>query len=225
MPSRPIAGREGSLLSAAANASRLRRDLTVAGVCRRAAFRFSKQPPAGTGADRSAIGASELRAGKVVSVGTPASLAQVCGPWEAVCTHRDVDVCREASLPVTYQVFCRGCWPIYWRYGAACAGSAAVGVAVAASVVRGLVSRWDAVLRSPSPAVVTWEYLVECASSSRTPSVARLYRVLERREADALLLRHKLGLGAQQGGEVMGLASAEFALLSRRALCKVAAQT
>ena len=157
-------------------------------------------------------------------MGTPASLAQVHGAWEALCTRGDVEVCKEAGLPVTYQVFCRGCWPIYWRYGAACAGSAAVGVAVAASVVRGLVPRWDAVLRSPSPAVMTWEYLVECASSSRTPSVARLYRVLERREADALLLRHKLGLSAPQGGAVMGLNSAEFALLSRRALRNVAAQ-
>ncbi|MGW3957322.1 hypothetical protein ACWEKM_42040 [Streptomyces sp. NPDC004752] len=139
-----------------------------------------------------------------------------------------MDVCTGkalSGLSVTYEVFCRGWWPVYWRYGAACAGSAAVGMAVATAVLRELGSRWQAVLSSPSPAVMAWELLVECASSRRTASVRCLYRVLERREADALLLRHKLGLSAQEGGEVMGLGGAEFALLSRRALCKVALQT
>lgn len=157
---------------------------------------------------------------------TPSSLAKDCGGRRSAGARSGVDVCWDAGAgrPVTYEVFCRGCWPIYWRYGAACAGSAAVGMAVAASVVRGLVPRWDAVLSSASPAVAAWDYLVECASASRTPSVARLYRLLECREADALLLRHKLGLSAQQGGEVMGLDCAQFSVLSRRALNKVAAQ-
>lgn len=130
-----------------------------------------------------------------------------------------------AVLPVTCEVFCRNCWPVYWRYGAACVGSAAVGVAVANAVVGDLGSRWESVLSSPSPAVMAWDFLVERASSRRTASVRRLYGLLERREADALLLRHKLGLSVGEGGRVMGVDGAEFALLSRRALHKVAART
>ncbi|ELS55921.1 hypothetical protein STVIR_3266 [Streptomyces viridochromogenes Tue57] len=72
---------------------------------------------------------------------------------------------------------------------------------------------------------MAWELLVERASSRRSASVDRLYRLLERREADALLLRHKLGLSVLQGGEVMGLDGTEFAWLSRRALRKMTDQT
>ncbi|MBW1597290.1 hypothetical protein [Streptomyces sp. JJ38] len=126
---------------------------------------------------------------------------------------------------MTYEVFRQDCWPVYRRYSAACSGSSTVGAAVAAAALKGLEERWDAVLSSPSPAVTAWEFLVECTSSRRTASTQWVYRSLERREADALLLRHKLGLSAHQGGEVMGLDSAEFTLLSRRALCKMTTQT
>ncbi|MFF8017036.1 hypothetical protein [Streptomyces sp. NPDC007929] len=90
--------------------------------------------------------------------------------------------------------------------------------------MRELEERWLAVLSSPSAAAVAWELLVEQTSSRRTVSVGRLYHLLERREADALLLRHKLGLSMLQGGEVMGLDDTEFALLSRRALRKMTNQ-
>lgn len=65
---------------------------------------------------------------------------------------------------------------------------------------------------------------MDCASTRRTASVRRLYRLLERREADAWLLRHKLGLTMDEGGEAMGLDGALFALLSQRALHKMTAQ-
>lgn len=122
-------------------------------------------------------------------------------------------------------MFCRVYWPVYWRYGAACAASVDVGVAIAAAVFRDLGDRWPAVLSSPCAVAMAWELLVERASSRRSASVDRLYRLLERREADALLLRHKLGLSVLQGGEVMGLDGTEFAWLSRRALRKMTDQT
>ncbi|MFC8094656.1 hypothetical protein [Streptomyces sp. NPDC057301] len=128
------------------------------------------------------------------------------------------------GLSETYAVFCRGYWPVYWRYGAACAASVDVGVAVATAVIGDLEDCWPAVLSSPCAAAMAWELLVERASLRRTASVGRLYRLLERREADALLLRHKLGLSMLQGGDVMGLDGTEFALLSRRALRKITEQ-
>ncbi|WP_329468491.1 hypothetical protein [Streptomyces sp. NBC_01431] len=42
--------------------------------------------------------------------------------------------------------------------------------------------------------------------------------MLERKEADALILRHKLGLTPRQASYAMGLEEAQFSLLHSRAL-------
>ncbi|WP_330286076.1 hypothetical protein [Streptomyces sp. NBC_00576] len=51
-----------------------------------------------------------------------------------------------------------------------------------------------------------------------TEPAGRLHGILERLEADALVLRHRLGLSAGQAAHAMGLHEAEFELLRTRAL-------
>ncbi len=128
-----------------------------------------------------------------------------------------------ADMPVAYDAFCTRTWPVYWRYGAVCTGSVSTGVQVARDALYDLAAQWEHALGTPSPAFLSWDLLTERAHRGPTDSVRCLCRMLEPREAGALLLHHRLGLSLRRAGDVMGLRREEFALLRSRALRKASA--
>ncbi|MEU9413672.1 hypothetical protein AB0E08_49405 [Streptomyces sp. NPDC048281] len=123
-----------------------------------------------------------------------------------------------AGAPLTYAAFCRDHWPVYARFGCVVAGSDDRGADLALEALRRLAGQWAVVLGSSSPSALAWDLLSTRAASWRTESVGRLHEILERLEADALVLRHRLGISAAQAAHAMGLTEAEFELLRTRAL-------
>ncbi|MEV0696072.1 hypothetical protein [Streptomyces sp. NPDC050388] len=122
------------------------------------------------------------------------------------------------SSPLAYAAFCHNHWSVYWRFGSAIAGSPHQGGELARAALREVADRWPAVLGSASPSAAAWDLLSQECAARRTESAARLHRMLDRREADALVLRHKLGLTPRQAGHAMGLSEADFELLHSRAV-------
>ncbi|MET9556785.1 hypothetical protein [Streptomyces sp. NPDC006645] len=129
----------------------------------------------------------------------------------------------ERQLSLTYGAFCRDRWRVYRRFCAASTGSASAGAEIARGALRELAPKWPMALQSSSPAAVAWELLSSKSRTRRTESVRCLHRMLVPGEADALLLRYRLGLSSQQAGAAMGLGPAEFTLLQTRALSNVTA--
>ncbi|AUH40550.1 hypothetical protein CXR04_10085 [Streptomyces sp. CMB-StM0423] len=122
------------------------------------------------------------------------------------------------SAPVTYSAFCQDHWPVYWRFGCAVACSPNRGGELARAALQEVAARWPTVLGSASAAAAAWDLLSQECAAQRTGPAARLYRVLPRLEADALVLRHKMGLTPHQASCAMGLAAADFELLHGRAV-------
>ncbi|MFH0246208.1 hypothetical protein ACGRHY_28170 [Streptomyces sp. HK10] len=122
------------------------------------------------------------------------------------------------SLPVSYAAFCHDRWPVYRRFGAVAAGSLQRGGELAVVALCGLAAHWHTALGSSSPAALAWNLLSVETAPWQTDSVRRLHRLLDRLEADALVLRYKLGLSNEQAGRAMGLPEAQFELLRNRAL-------
>ncbi|WP_330434655.1 hypothetical protein OIC43_09650 [Streptomyces sp. NBC_00825] len=135
----------------------------------------------------------------------------------------DIRTDSERRMWVVYDAFCRDRWPVYWRYGAVSTGSLPVGVEIALETLSDLAGRWHTALRSSSPAAVAWGLLSAKSRASSTDSMSGLRQLLDDREADAFVLRNGLGLSVKEAGEVMGLGTAEFALLGNRALSKATA--
>ncbi|MBO3676886.1 hypothetical protein [Streptomyces sp. NEAU-YJ-81] len=121
-------------------------------------------------------------------------------------------------FPVSYAVFCCDRWMVYRRFGTAVAGSIHSGTGIAQAALRDLGEQWERALRSSSPAAHAWGLLSRRASERRTASLRGLHHLLGRDEADALVLRYKLGLSPGQAGYAMGLSEADFELLRHRAL-------
>ncbi|QKV95964.1 hypothetical protein HUT19_33020 [Streptomyces sp. NA02950] len=121
-------------------------------------------------------------------------------------------------LPVSYNAFCCDRWTVYRRFGTATAGSRHGGVSIARAALRDLGEQWERALRSSSPAAHAWDLLSRRASERRTTSPLGLHHLLDRDEADALVLRYKLGLSPLHAGYAMGLSKADFELLRHRAL-------
>ncbi|MFF7656432.1 hypothetical protein ACFZCY_42555 [Streptomyces sp. NPDC007983] len=121
-------------------------------------------------------------------------------------------------LPASYTVFCCDHWTVYRRFGTAAAGSTHGGMGIARAALHDLGKQWERALRSSSPAAHAWDLLSRRASKHRTASLQELHHLLGRDEADALVLRYKLGLSPLQAGYAMGLSEADFELLRHRAL-------
>ncbi|MGW1771771.1 hypothetical protein [Streptomyces sp. NPDC002104] len=117
-----------------------------------------------------------------------------------------------------YTVFCREHWPVYSRFATAVTGSTPVGRDVARAVLEQVGAKWSAALRSASPSGYAWTLLTDALAPHRTEGIRALYEDLRAEEADALVLRHRLGCSAADGGQAMGLSSAGFELLRSTAL-------
>ncbi|MBY8884795.1 hypothetical protein K7472_08040 [Streptomyces sp. PTM05] len=126
--------------------------------------------------------------------------------------------CAEAA----YSAFCRERLPLYSQFASAATGSALAGQHLARAVLEGLAAQWLVALRSASPAAFAWALLTQAITPYRTDSVRTLYRGLRAGEADALLLRHRLGCSVAAGGRVMGMSPDAFELLRRQALANIA---
>lgn len=101
---------------------------------------------------------------------------------------------RPGSAPLAYMVFCNDHWPVYWRFSSVVVGSPHRGEELARAALSKVAARWPAVLGSASPSAAAWDLLSQECASRRTDSADRMHHMLERKEADALILRHKLGL-------------------------------
>jgi DNA-directed RNA polymerase specialized sigma24 family protein len=128
-----------------------------------------------------------------------------------------------SGTDAAYAAFCREHRPVYERFAAAVTGSASAGRDVGRAALEELGDRWLAALRSSSPATYAWTILADSLAPHRTAIVRALYADLRRpQEADALILRHRLGYSAAVAGHAMGLSSDAFELLRRTALTNVA---
>lgn len=123
---------------------------------------------------------------------------------------------------MTYAAFCHDHWPVYRRYASAVTGSAATGESLARAALHELGIQWPTALRSAVPSALAWALLCATTASHRTVTLRTLQRSLHPREADALILRYRLGLTTRQAGHAMGMAPAAFDLLRRNALRKAA---
>ncbi|MFJ6752138.1 hypothetical protein ACIQNI_28740 [Streptomyces sp. NPDC091266] len=122
----------------------------------------------------------------------------------------------QRRLPVTYSAFCRDQWAIYQSFSVATLASARTGTTIAQAVLHDLGDRWDAALRTSSPAAYAWNLLSRRVCEHRPRS--GLHRLLARNYADALVLRYKLGLSPLESGHAMGMTQADFEMLRHRAL-------
>ncbi|MBB4161655.1 hypothetical protein [Streptomyces cinereoruber] len=82
------------------------------------------------------------------------------------------------------------------------------------AVLGDLAMTWTEVLQSPSPSALAWRLL--SVRTGRDAVTAGPHRVLPAAQADAVLLRYRLGLPAEQAAEVMGREPAEFAWLLKQ---------
>ncbi|MGW7019960.1 hypothetical protein ACWGGS_11490 [Streptomyces decoyicus] len=119
-------------------------------------------------------------------------------------------------LPVSYSAFCRDQWAVYQNFSAVTVGSAHVGTTIARAVLADLGRQWDTALRTCSPAAHAWSLLSRRVCER--PVGSGLHRLLDRNEADALVLRYKLGLSPLGAGHAMGITPADFEMLRHRAL-------
>ncbi|MEV5730770.1 hypothetical protein AB0N50_34045 [Streptomyces pharetrae] len=138
------------------------------------------------------------------------------GHLDPVLSHRPL--APPVSAPLAFTAFCHDHWPVYWRFSSTAAGSPHRGGELARAALQEVAARWPMVLGSASPSAAAWDLLSQKCAARRTGPAARLHRVLHRLEADALLLRHKMGLTRCQSAHAMGLAEADFELLHSRAV-------
>ncbi|MFJ6101844.1 hypothetical protein ACIQHY_12685 [Streptomyces sp. NPDC092359] len=110
--------------------------------------------------------------------------------------------------------------PLYTRFAATVCGNTTAGGRLARRALEELEARWPAALRSPSPSAYAWEVLTDLVTPHRTEAVRVLYDNLKVSEADALVLRHRLGCSPATAGNAMGLSPGAFELLRRAALVK-----
>jgi hypothetical protein len=131
--------------------------------------------------------------------------------------HGDVLV----RMPLTYAAFCGDRWEVYSRFAAASVGAAQLGAELARAALGDLALVWVGALQSRSPAALAWDLLGARTRAQRTKGARRLYGLLPRHEADALLLSYKLGLSPQRAADAMGLATHDVCVLRRQALRKL----
>ncbi|MFF5721395.1 hypothetical protein [Streptomyces buecherae] len=145
--------------------------------------------------------------------GTRASIE--LAPPTAPAAHPLVE---SVGATLTYTAFCHDHWPVYQRFSSAIAGSPHRGNELARTALCAVAAHWPAVLGSASPSATAWDLLSQQCTLVQAEPASRVHAMLDRLEADALVLRHKIGLTSQQAGHAMGLSEADFELLHNRAL-------
>ncbi|MFD4994674.1 hypothetical protein [Streptomyces buecherae] len=147
-------------------------------------------------------------------------LGEVCTgtelvPSSALAAH---PLAESVSEVLTFTAFCHDHWPVYQRFTCAIAGSPHQGSDLARTALRVVAANWPMVLGSASPSAAAWDLLSRQCTVTRAESASRAHTMLDRLEADALVLRHKVGLTARRAGHAMGLPEADFELLHSRAV-------
>ncbi|MFD8984638.1 hypothetical protein [Streptomyces sp. NPDC059564] len=118
---------------------------------------------------------------------------------------------------VSYEAFCVKYRPLYTRYAAARLENTGHGARLAESALAGLAQGWSEALTCASPAARVWEMftaLVEATAGRRAQPVTSLPCP----QADAVILRHRLGLAPEVAAEMMGISASAFRALHRAAL-------
>ncbi|MGW8783092.1 sigma-70 region 4 domain-containing protein [Streptomyces sp. NPDC055796] len=147
----------------------------------------------------------------------PAPAAQQPSPAREQAPGHRPHVPADTAMHVSYEAFCARYRPLYIRYAAVRLSSAGCGARLADRVLDALAPCWSEALACPSPAATVWETftsLIETAAERGT----RCVRALPCRQADAVILRHRLGLPAETAAELMGISDSAFRALHRAAL-------
>ncbi|MFF4509264.1 hypothetical protein [Streptomyces sp. NPDC001401] len=120
-------------------------------------------------------------------------------------------------MPAAFAAFCQRHLDIYIRYALLRVGDDRQARVLAQAALGDLAMAWAEALQSPSPAALAWR-LLAARISGVAPDDLQLYRVLPALQADAVLLRYRLGLPAAEAAEVMGWQPGEFTCLLKAAV-------
>jgi hypothetical protein len=140
------------------------------------------------------------------------------------CGYAELDVEGRGNgpgvrMPLTFTAFCSSRHDIYARYAAVRTGSADDGARLARTALDHLAMVWPQALQGPSPAALAWHLLTACARHvDSRPGGCALYDTLPAAQADALVLRYRLGLAIQQSADVMGISVPDMTTRVRFAL-------
>lgn len=128
----------------------------------------------------------------------------------------------EIGMPAAFTAFCQGHLDIYTRYAALRLGDDRQARVLAQAALGDLAMMWAEALQSPSPSALAWRLLAARIGGAAAEDRA-LYRVLPAVQADAVLLRYRLGLPDEKAAEVMGWQPGEFTCLLKTAVRGAAA--
>ncbi|MFJ9848145.1 hypothetical protein [Streptomyces sp. NPDC101150] len=128
-----------------------------------------------------------------------------------------------ADMPLSYTAFCTLRRDIYIRYASARVGCRGVGQELAQAALRDLGTVWLQALQSASPAAVSWRLLARrTAVGARSQRDSGPHHILPGQQADAVILRYRLGLSMHQAGDLMGINDREMAGVLRSAMRRMA---
>ncbi|MFG3285310.1 hypothetical protein [Streptomyces sp. NPDC048111] len=116
-------------------------------------------------------------------------------------------------LGVEFQAFChsrRRPYLAYARMRATATPMAARWVETAFTELAGL---WPKALRTDSPSAVAWYVLGSVIAAHHRQDGDLIQHVWQRRQTDAVLLHHRLGLPAETAAELMGIGAVDIAVL------------
>ncbi|MEU6227493.1 hypothetical protein [Streptomyces sp. NPDC047042] len=133
-----------------------------------------------------------------------------------VCALGEADVA--IGMPSAFAAFCVRHLDIYTRYAAVRMRDGGQARALAQAALGDLAMMWAEALESPSPSALAWRLLAVRTGRAAAGGGLELYRMLPVPQADAVLLRYRLGLSAAEAAEVMGWEPGEFACLLKAAV-------
>lgn len=129
----------------------------------------------------------------------------------------------EIGMPPAFAAFCLSHLEIYNRYVALRVGDEAKARMLVGAVFGDLAMNWAEALESPSPSALAWRLLAARTNRVAVSRCLELYRVLSSSQADAVLLRYRLGLPEAKAADVMGRQPEDFGCLLRSAVRSFAA--
>ncbi|MEU9372004.1 hypothetical protein AB0D71_46885 [Streptomyces avermitilis] len=124
----------------------------------------------------------------------------------------------EIGMPAPFAAFCLHHLDVYILYATARVGDGRQARALVEATLGDLAMLWAEALESPSPAALAWRLLTARTNHAATVSSPALYRVLPAPQADAVLLRYRLGLSPDRAADAMGWQPGEFAYVLKAAV-------
>ncbi|MGW5677908.1 hypothetical protein ACWEV4_22940 [Streptomyces sp. NPDC003860] len=122
------------------------------------------------------------------------------------------------SMPPSYTVFCLDRTTVYQRYAEIRVGCSRLGAQLVRETFGDLAMLWVEALQSPSPAAMSWALLAARITAHGHRPRDCVHDLLPRAQADALVLRYKVGLTAAHAATVMGIATSEITVLQMAAV-------